>query len=41
MLHKTVIVLAITAALIGGLTADALARGGGFRRWRSYGGRGS
>ena len=30
MLHKTVIVLAITAALIGGLTADALARGGGF-----------
>ena len=28
MLHKTVIVLAITAALIGGLTADALARGG-------------
>jgi hypothetical protein len=29
MLHKTVIVLAITAALTGGLTADALARGGG------------
>ena len=28
MLHKTVIVLAITAALTGGLTADALARGG-------------
>ena len=28
MLHKIVIVLAITAALIGGLTADALARGG-------------
>ena len=27
MLHKTVIVLAITAALTGGLTADALARG--------------
>ena len=29
MLHKIVIVLAITAALTGGLTADALARGGG------------
>ena len=29
MLHKTVIVLAITAALTGGLTADALSRGGG------------
>ncbi len=28
MLRKTVIVLAITAALTGGLTADALARGG-------------
>ena len=28
MLRKTVIVLAITAALIAGLTADALARGG-------------
>ena len=28
MLHKIVIVLAITAALIAGLTADALARGG-------------
>ena len=28
MLRKTVIVLAITAALTGGLTADAFARGG-------------
>jgi hypothetical protein len=28
MLHKIVIVLAIIAALIAGLTADALARGG-------------
>ena len=34
MLHKTVIVLAITAALTGGLTADALARGGA----RGFGG---
>ena len=33
MLHKTVIVLAITAALTGGLTADALAIVGlGLRR---------
>src|SRR3981189_2042668 len=29
MLRKTVIVLAIAAALTGGLTADAFARGGG------------
>ena len=30
MLRKTMIVLATAAALTGGLTADALARGGGF-----------
>jgi hypothetical protein len=29
MLHKTLIVLATAAALTGGLTADAFARGGG------------
>jgi hypothetical protein len=29
MLRKTMIVLAMAAALTGGLTADALARGGG------------
>ena len=29
MLHKTMIVLATAAALTGGLTADAFARGGG------------
>jgi hypothetical protein len=40
MLHKTVIVLAITAALIGGLTADALARGGGFGGGAHMGGGG-
>ena len=40
MLHKTVIVLAITAALTGGLTADALARGGGFAGGAHMGGGG-
>ena len=40
MLHKTVIVLAITAALTGGLTADALARGGGFGGGAHMGGGG-
>ena len=40
MLHKTVIVLAITAALTGGLTADALARGGGFAGGANMGGGG-
>ena len=38
MLHKTVIVLAITAALTGGLTADALARGGGGGHGGGFGG---
>jgi hypothetical protein len=40
MLHKTVIVLAITAALTGGLCADALARGGGFGGGAHMGGGG-
>jgi hypothetical protein len=40
MLRKTVIVLAITAALTGGLTADALARGGGFGGGAHIGGGG-
>ena len=38
MLRKTVIVLAITAALTGGLTADALARGGGGGHGGGFGG---
>jgi hypothetical protein len=38
MLHKTVIVLTITAALTGGLTADALARGGGGEHGGGFGG---
>jgi len=40
MLRKTVIVLAITAALTGGLCADALACGGGFGGGAHMGGGG-
>ena len=40
MLRKTMIVLATAAALTGGLTADALARGGGFGGGAHMGGGG-
>jgi hypothetical protein len=40
MLRKIMVVLAITAALTGGLTADALARGGGFGGGAHMGGGG-
>ena len=38
MLRKIMVVLAITAALTGGLTADALARGGGGGHGGGFGG---
>ena len=38
MLRKTMIVLATAAALTGGLTADALARGGGGGHGGGFGG---
>ena len=37
MLHKIMVVLAITVALSGGLTTDAFARGGGGGGGGSYG----
>jgi hypothetical protein len=40
MLRKTMIVLATAAALTGGLTADALARGGGGGHGGGFGGGG-
>jgi hypothetical protein len=40
MLRKTMIVLATAAALTGGLTADAFARGGGHRGGGGHGGGG-